>query len=31
VAPRDVYLFFIGGDKEKAPAAAMALQRRIDG
>ncbi len=30
-APRDVFLFFIGGDKEKAPAAAMALQRRIDG
>lgn len=29
-APRDVFLFFIGGDKEKAPAAAMALQRRID-
>ncbi len=29
-APRDVFLYFIGGDKEKAPAAAMALQRRVD-
>lgn len=28
-APRDVFLFFIGGDKQKAPAAAMALQRRV--
>jgi len=28
-APRDVFLFFIGGDKHKAPAAAMALQRRV--
>jgi uncharacterized protein YecE (DUF72 family) len=26
-APRDVFLLFIGGDKEKAPAAAMALLR----
>ena len=29
VAPRDVYMFFIGGAKEKAPAAAMALLRRL--
>jgi len=27
--PRDVFLFFISGDKEKAPAAAMALRRRL--
>jgi uncharacterized protein YecE (DUF72 family) len=26
-APRDVFLFFIGGAKEKAPAAAMALRQ----
>ncbi len=29
VAPRDVFLFFISGAKEKAPAAAMALRRRL--
>ena len=29
VAPRDVFMFFIGGAKEKAPAAAMALLRRL--
>ena len=29
-APRDVFLFFIGGAKEKAPAAAVALRRRVD-
>lgn len=28
-APRDVYLLFIGGDKEKAPAAAMATIRAL--
>lgn len=28
-APRDVFLFFISGAKEKAPAAAMALLRRL--
>jgi uncharacterized protein YecE (DUF72 family) len=28
-APRDVFMFFISGAKEKAPAAAMALQRRL--
>jgi uncharacterized protein YecE (DUF72 family) len=30
-APRDVFMFFISGAKEKAPAAAMALRERIDG
>lgn len=29
VAPRDVFMFFIGGAKEKAPAAAMALLRSL--
>ena len=29
VPPRDVFLFFIGGAKEKAPAAAMALLQRL--
>lgn len=29
-APRDVFVFFISEGKEKAPAAAMALQRRVD-
>ena len=29
VAPRDVFMLFIGGAKEKAPAAAMALLRRL--
>ncbi|HEY6135947.1 MAG TPA: DUF72 domain-containing protein [Rubrivivax sp.] len=29
VAPRDVFMFFISGAKEKAPAAAMALKRRL--
>jgi uncharacterized protein YecE (DUF72 family) len=29
--PRDVFVFFISGAKEKAPAAAMALRRRLDG
>ena len=29
-APRDVFMFFISGAKEKAPAAAMALRRRLD-
>jgi uncharacterized protein YecE (DUF72 family) len=29
VPPRDVFLFFISGDKEKAPAAAMALLRTL--
>lgn len=28
-APRDVFVLFIGGAKEKAPAAAMALQRQL--
>ena len=28
-APRDVFLYFISGAKEKAPAAAMALLRRL--
>jgi len=28
-APRDVFLFFISADKEKAPAAAMALLERL--
>ena len=28
-APRDVFLLFIGGDKEKAPAAAMPLLQRL--
>ena len=28
-APRDVFLFFISGAKEKAPAAAMALLQRL--
>jgi len=27
--PRDVFMFFISGAKEKAPAAAMALKRRL--
>jgi len=27
--PRDVFLFFVSGDKEKAPAAAMALLRHL--
>jgi len=31
VAPRDVFLFFISADKEKAPAAAMALLSRLRG
>jgi uncharacterized protein YecE (DUF72 family) len=30
-APRDVFMFFISGAKEKAPLAAMALRERIDG
>ncbi len=29
-APRDVFVYFISGAKERAPAAAMALQRRVD-
>jgi uncharacterized protein YecE (DUF72 family) len=29
VPPRDVFLFFIGGAKERAPAAAMALLRHL--
>ena len=29
VTPRDVFVFFIAGAKEKAPAAAMALLRRL--
>ncbi|MDP3835502.1 MAG: DUF72 domain-containing protein [Hydrogenophaga sp.] len=29
VAPRDVFLFFISGAKERAPAAAMALLQRL--
>jgi uncharacterized protein YecE (DUF72 family) len=29
VAPRDVFVFFISGAKERAPAAAMALMRRL--
>jgi hypothetical protein len=29
VVPRDVLVFFISGAKEKAPAAAMALRRRL--
>ena len=29
-APRDVYVFFINGAKERAPAAAMALIERLD-
>jgi uncharacterized protein YecE (DUF72 family) len=29
--PRDVFLFFISGAKEKAPAAAMALRQRLPG
>jgi len=29
-APRDVFMFFISGAKEKAPAAAMALRQRLD-
>ena len=28
-APRDVFLYFISGAKEKAPAAAMGLLRRM--
>jgi hypothetical protein len=27
--PRDVFMFFISGAKEKAPAAAMALLKRL--
>ncbi|HEY2187017.1 MAG TPA: DUF72 domain-containing protein, partial [Caldimonas sp.] len=30
-APRDVFLFFIGGAKERAPAAAVALRAQIEG
>ncbi|MFO1340145.1 MAG: DUF72 domain-containing protein [Burkholderiaceae bacterium] len=30
-SPRDVFMFFISGAKERAPAAAMALRERIDG
>jgi uncharacterized protein YecE (DUF72 family) len=30
VPPRDVFVFFISGAKERAPAAAMALMRRLD-
>ena len=30
-APREVFLFFISADKEKAPAAAMALIDRLGG
>ncbi len=30
-APRDVFLFFISADKEKAPAAAMGLLKRLRG
>ncbi|MCX7512304.1 DUF72 domain-containing protein [Frateuria sp. STR12] len=30
-APRDVFIFFISSAKERNPAAAMALQARIDG
>jgi uncharacterized protein YecE (DUF72 family) len=30
-APRDVFVFFISGAKEKAPAAAVALRRRLEG
>lgn len=29
--PRDVFMFFISGAKERAPAAAMALKQRVDG
>jgi uncharacterized protein YecE (DUF72 family) len=29
-APRDVFIYFINGAKEKAPAAAMALLARLD-
>ena len=29
-APRDVFIFFISGAKERAPAAAMALLKRLD-
>ena len=29
VGPRDVFIFFINGAKEKAPAAAMALHKRL--
>ena len=29
IEPRDVFMLFIGGAKEKAPAAAMALLRRL--
>jgi uncharacterized protein YecE (DUF72 family) len=29
-APRDVYVYFISSAKERNPAAAMALQRRVD-
>lgn len=29
VAPRDVFMFFISGAKERAPAAAMALRQRL--
>jgi len=30
-APRDVFVFFIGAAKQRNPAAAMALQARVDG
>ena len=30
VKPRDVYLYFISGAKEKAPAAAVELIKRLD-
>jgi len=30
VQPRDVFMFFISGAKERAPAAAMALRQRLD-
>ncbi|MEO8134124.1 MAG: DUF72 domain-containing protein [Betaproteobacteria bacterium] len=30
VAPRDVFIYFINGAKEKAPAAAMALRKRLE-
>ena len=29
VTPRDVFMCFIGGAKERAPAAAMALLKRL--
>jgi uncharacterized protein YecE (DUF72 family) len=30
-APRDVFVYFINGAKERAPAAAMALIKRLNG